>query len=238
LGRLQIEVVCDLGSRDGADALRFRDAAPTAVIFAFEAHPGNFELMRTDARLDARRVEPVFAALSNVDGTAPFFLVDERYAPPEWGGNDAWRGMSSLHRRRDRAELLKEIEVPATRLDTFLHRRQLERARLALWIDTEGMAYQVVEGAANVLANAQLIHVEVETTHCIGTDQKLYADVKQRLLAAGLTELATDRSTAQVQLNALFIRWPRSAFSRAAVRFCLYAAVLRGLAGRVLRRLR
>jgi hypothetical protein len=82
----------------------------------------------------------------------------------------------------------------------------LSDARLALWIDTEGKACEVIEGARGVAAQVCLVHVEVETRPIISPDQKLYPEVKALLDEFGFLELATDQARSSVQFNALFVR--------------------------------
>jgi len=41
------DVICDVGSLNGGESLRFRDCVPNAKIFAFEANPLNFNKFRS-----------------------------------------------------------------------------------------------------------------------------------------------------------------------------------------------
>src|SRR5688572_12876775 len=54
---LRIDVVCDIGSLNGADALRFRRALPKADIMAFEANPHNYRAMLATPALRRARIE-------------------------------------------------------------------------------------------------------------------------------------------------------------------------------------
>jgi hypothetical protein len=113
--------------------------------------------------------------------------------------------MSSLHRRPDGTLLKEVVRVRTVRLDSLL---RVERAigPLALWVDTEGMAFEAISGAAGVLGRTVLIHVEVETLPCIGANQRLFSDVEGVLVDAGFALLATDQSVTMPQFNALFVR--------------------------------
>jgi hypothetical protein len=71
-------------------------------------------------------------------------LVAADYAQPSFQC-----GMSSLYRRSDpRFPSNSAVQVRTTRLDTFLTHKCPAGARFALWIDAEGKAYEVIEGAA------------------------------------------------------------------------------------------
>jgi len=197
LSRLRIDAVCDVGSMDGQDSLSFRDAVPDSTIFAFEANPENFRLMQADQALREHHVQLVPLAVTDYDGTADFFLVQ-----PVSG-----RGLSSLYQRADEwSSPAGVVEVKTTRLDTFLADKLRPQDRLALWIDAEGKAFEVLTGAAGVVPQVHLLHVEVETSACIGSSQKLYRDVKALLRQLGFAEFATDQSHRDVQFNVLFLR--------------------------------
>lgn len=207
---LRITIVCDVGSMNGADAERFSAAAPRSRIYAFEPNPRNFSLMEARrAYFQRRNINLVPAAASNHDGAAEFFLVEAQYSQP-----DCRRGMSSLYRRTGEWASTAALHVPTTRLDTFLAGKCRRGARLAVWIDAEGAAYEVIQGLAGVAGHVHLIHVEVETTPCIGARQKLYPQVRELLQRHGFIELTTDRPRNEIQFNALFVRSGLSAWLR------------------------
>lgn len=201
LSRMQISTVCDVGSMNGQDALAFSAAAPRSSVYAFEPNPVNFGLMAANCAMRERDICVVPLAASNTDGEAEFFLVDADFTQ-----DDQRRGMSSLYARSGEWAPAAVVRVKTTRLDSFLAARCAPGARLALWIDTEGKAYEVIEGLSGVAELVQLVHVEVETSACIGADQKLYPEVKAVLTRLGFAELATDQATRHMQFNALFVR--------------------------------
>jgi len=202
LRTLEVDTVCDVGSMDGSDSLRFRRALPSAEVIAFEPNPRNFALMQADARLRVERIRVLPLAASDRSSDAPFFVVGAEY---ERGRDRARRGMSSLHKRADSSLIADVVQVRMTRLDDVLAAGNTS-ARVALWIDTEGMAYEAISGASGVLTRTQMLHVEVETTPCIGPDQRLFPDVAGLLREAGFTLVAADQPLTSMQLNALFVR--------------------------------
>jgi FkbM family methyltransferase len=227
---MRINVVCDIGSMNGAEALAFRDAAPGADIYALEPNPDNFRRMAADPLMKQRRIELLAVAATNFDGETDFFVVD---ADP---AEQIRRGMSSLYRRTDPwSRASRAVRVQAARLDTVLADRCGPNARLALWIDTEGKAYEVIEGCAALARQIELLHVEVETSPCIAAEQRLYPEVRALLQRAGLEELATDQQHSRPQFNALFVRADRgaamrrhttSALARARLRYLLVASLM------------
>jgi FkbM family methyltransferase len=234
LPRMQISAICDVGSMNGVDALTFNAAVPQSRIYAFEPNPFNFRLMEAQGEfLRERNISVAPLAATNYDGVAELFIVAAEYAH-----SDPRRGMSSLYRRGGEWAPAEILPVEATRLDSFLAVRCPHDARLALWIDAEGAAYEVIEGLGGRAEHVQLVHVEVETSPCIGANQKLYPQVKALLQRLGFTELGTDLPTGELQFNALFVRadlpsrlglevraclataWVRSWLVRAACRIC------------------
>jgi FkbM family methyltransferase len=202
LRTFEVATVCDVGSMDGNDALRFRRVLPSAAILALEPNPKNFALMAADDRLRGARIRVLPVAASDRRAKAPFFLIDADYAR---GSDLARRGMSSLYERSDWTRLSSVVDVSTVRLDELLAAESSTEASIALWIDVEGAAFEAIRGASGVLRSTSMIHVEVETAPAIGAAQKLFADVERMLVEAGFMLLATDQQPDVLQFNALFI---------------------------------
>jgi|YelNatPaOPRAMG01_1025707.scaffolds.fasta_scaffold13298_5 FkbM family methyltransferase len=200
LRAMQVDVVCDVGSMNGAEALAFRQALPRAKVLAFEAHPDNLRQMQADPALCQQRIEVVPKAVTNYTGQAEFFVVKADDPTKPYRG-----GMSSLYARPDEPDL-QSVTVETTRLDAFLADRLKPDSRLALWIDVEGKAYEVLEGASGLVQNLVLIHVETETQPCIAPGQKLHGDVVGLLDRLGFEQLAWDNPLTTPQLNVIFVR--------------------------------
>jgi FkbM family methyltransferase len=210
---LGISVVCDVGSLNGADALRFRRALPQARILAFEANPQNLAGMRQSTVLREARIEVLGCAAADREGVAEFFVV-----PVQGPEMLARRGMSSLYQRADPDKRGVPVTVPTRRLDRVLTGPGLLPETIALWIDAEGAAFEVLTGADGILDRVALIHVEVETRPCIGRNQKLHHLVARMLAARGFEELAIDAPAHEEQFNALYVRAHLPRKLRAAVR--------------------
>jgi FkbM family methyltransferase len=200
---------------DGSDSLRFRRALPAAELIALEPNPRNFALMQADLRLSSERIRVLPLAAGDRASDAPFFVVGADYAR---GRDLARRGMSSLHKRADSALIADVVQVRMTRLDDVLAGRGASK-RIALWIDTEGMAYEAIAGASGVLDRIAMLHVEVETIPCIGPAQRLFSDVERLLVEAGFALVATDQPASSMQLNTLFVRADLLAARAAEIRW-------------------
>jgi len=197
-------VVCDVGSMNGADAARCARAVPGARVFAFEPNPYNLAPMLADAKLRELGVEVIGQAVAAQEMVVPFHVLRADYSTP-----NLQRGRSSMYPAVVASEFLEVVEVPAVRLDAFLARRMDADARLAFWVDAEGMAYEAIAGASGVRENLDLVHVEVERVPLMNPAQKLYADVKRLLESWGLEEIATDGRAHYKQFNAVFARTRR-----------------------------
>jgi len=235
LSALEIDTICDVGSLDGDDALRFRRARPGAAIYALEPHPGNYRRMSADPVLHRRGIRIAPLAAAEADGEADYFLV------PADEDQRARRGMSSLYERTGQYAPSAVVKVRTTRLDSFLAGERAlggERAssmRLALWIDAEGKAHEVIAGCSGAADSLHLLHVEVETTPCIGRSQKLYPDVKSLLERLGFRQLAADQEGGATQFNAVFVRRDMPAAAQRRVRACILRTRARFLAFRLAR---
>jgi len=227
LRTLEIETVCDVGSMDGSDALLFRRVLPNAQILALEPNPWNVAAMEANESLRRSSIRILPFAASDRDSQAPFFVAKADYR----GGRGFERGMSSLHKRADESRLAEVVEVRTLRLDSLLAAESLVDRPHALWIDTEGMAFEVIRGAAASLRFVRMLHVEVETEPIIGADQKLLADVDRVLSDAGFSALATDQAAHSVQFNVLFIRTDLLRTKAREVRFWATVARVRHALG-------
>jgi FkbM family methyltransferase len=145
---LQPDVIADVGSRDGREARLFRSVVPRARILACEANPSLAARMAQDDMLRQDRVDVVSCAVSATDGTATLHVADR----------EVFNG--SLHPWCTRATL-QQVDVATRRLDRLITADP--EARLALWIDVEGHAFEVLEGAGSLLDQVVVAHVEVET---------------------------------------------------------------------------
>jgi FkbM family methyltransferase len=216
---LRVDKVCDVGSMDGRDALAFRARLPGATVLALEPHPDNLARMCADVRLRRARIRVVAAAASDREGRSSFHLVDAD--PGDEPQARARRGMSSLHRRDTGITTTKQVDVATITLDGLLRDGG---ARIGLWIDVEGHAYQVIEGMRRIAARVQLIHVELESQPCIASGQYLAGDVDRLLRELGFEELATDQPRSSPQFNAVYLRRGQPALLARRVAWQLWRA--------------
>ncbi|HEY3175495.1 MAG TPA: FkbM family methyltransferase [Candidatus Polarisedimenticolia bacterium] len=194
---LKADCVCDVGSMDGREALRFRTALPDAAVFAFEANPHNFRAIEGDPEIASAGIRLVQAAAAAADGTLAFNIADVDY-----NDREANRGLSSL--MIGETAVRETINVKSLRLDRFLSAAG-HFTRIALWVDVEGAAFEALLGSEGILQRVCCIHTEVET-RAFFKGQKTFDEVKQFLCDRGFIETASEFWLEEGQGNVLFIR--------------------------------
>ena len=184
---LKPDLVCDVGSMDASDARRFRRLLPDARVIAFEGSPNNIESIKQDENVKKDKIEVQHKVAWNSNGKQTFYVEN---LSAEKGANDVRYGISSTRARTGNSLGNKIFEVESTRLDTFIQGLENVPESIALWIDVEGAAYEVLEGIAGVRDKIQLIHVEVETQE-FWKGQRLKADVEDLMRSMGFVTLAS-----------------------------------------------
>jgi len=150
---LKLDCICDIGSRDGNQAILFRDILPHAVVVAFEANPLNYRTMSARQLLKEKRIEISPYAIADQNGTANFHIADVDYNDPASN-----KGCSSL--LQGGYESQQVVEVETRRLDELLLTMHPEARRIGLWIDVESAEYQTLEGIAKLKDRVFVVHVE------------------------------------------------------------------------------
>lgn len=195
----QADCICDIGSRDGMQALLFRHLRPDAQVHAFEANPVNFAVMSRDSRLSAEGIKIHPCLIADKNGTIDFFVEDIDYADPE-----ANRGRSSMLHRP--AEKVKEVvKAPAYRIDTFLAEHAGQAKRMCLWIDAEGAEYFIVQGMSGIKDRVFAIHVETSTFEMF-LGQRLYPELKELLRTFGFSPCGDNMDQGRRWGDVVFIR--------------------------------
>ena len=147
--------------------------------------------------------------------------------------------ISSIRERTpDNRFASRPVSVRAVRLDSFLTDVLAGPARtIALWIDVEGAAYEVLEGIDRIRDRVCLVHVEVET-RAFWQGQRLWPDIDALMRQLGFTPIA--RRPGDEQFDVVFVndRWlGRSRAVVSGITFLAWARLRAGLARNKLRSL-
>lgn len=199
LTALRPQIICDVGSCDGAQAARFKRQRPGARVLAFEANPRNYDRIVKNPAIRRLGIEVLPLAVSDRSGTATFHVLEEREDVP-------WTvGASSLSKRTpDASHGLVEtaVEVQTVRLDEQLAQSS---GAVALWVDVEGAADLVVEGMSGIADRVVVIHIEVEAHAGIWERQADADRVLERLRGLGFRALGSDQDWSG-QRNVVLVR--------------------------------
>lgn len=144
--------------------------------------------MLADAEVRALGVEPINFALSNQRGRLKFFINDTK----------ALNG--SLRKTH---ETVAEVGVEVERLDNVVEEKAGKP--VFLWIDAEGLAWEVLDGAERTLDRVACIHLEYET-EVLFEGQRTLSDVESLLARRGFRRWAKSYCSEVSQGNALFLR--------------------------------
>jgi FkbM family methyltransferase len=225
--RLGAELICDVGAFDCAHSRRFRGVG--ARVVAIEANPVNFDTLVADASIRAAGIELLHCAAWNRDGEVTFNVIQV----PDGSRVNQRNPISSVLARTRYQFESRPVTVRAARLDTIIRKElKADAVVVALWIDTEGAAYEVLQGMGDVRSSVCVVHVEVETDVC-WQDQRLWPAVAALMRDFGFTPIA--RGPGHVQFDVVFVndRWRRQAW--ALIRWSVLLAWCRLRAARLRR---
>jgi len=202
------DIFCDIGANQGEVGRQARTRIPSAVVFGFEANPRIHEVyagINRDAGVQWQNL-----AVTDRSGTVDLFiprvlerafidgrLVNQRVEEAEDTGK------SSLLLRDENVEY-DIVSVSAVSIDEFLQVAAPE-GRLALWIDVEGAAAAVLDGAKGTLRRTDVLMIEVEG-FAFWKDQALVERILERLRLAGFVTVLRDREYEDAQFNMLSVR--------------------------------
>lgn len=196
------DCICDIGSCDGSDSLKFRKLLPKARVVAFEANPFLYKQMAANPSLAGNRIEVFPFAITNQNGTAPFHVTDVDYDGPGVR-EEANVGTSSLL-VHEGLKVRQTVEVQTRRIDEFLLSRYPEARRVGLWVDTEGAEFGVLEGMVGIKDRVLAVHVETALTP-LRLGQKVTMEVESLMRSFGFIPLGSNMSKGSIWGDVVFV---------------------------------
>lgn len=198
----KIDLACEIGAHEGTFARNAKRQMPNVRVVAFEANPVIFDRHRR--ALEELGVE--YYPLCVTDRAATTKI---RVPVSENRLSQSPEGAGSLERDDSRetgprtemmatmgstldftaASKFELFECETVSLDGFLSGFEFERG--ALWVDVEGAASLVFEGAVGTLCNCVAIYVELESQEK-WSGQKIDAEVYGFLLDQGFVPVLAD----------------------------------------------
>lgn len=201
LSLLKPAVILDIGSMDGSDSRKFKALVPTADVIAFEANPNNYQAMCANTTLQHAGIRVVNRLVSNQEGVRTFFVQQ-----PTDTATSVNRGTSSAMRRSEQGMDTLEVTLDAVRIDSFLAQEYPDKKPIAMWIDVEGHAYEVLESLRGKKDDVYLIHVEVETKE-IWPGQKIEHEILVLAQSMGFIPIARGAHAVQRDLILINAAW-------------------------------
>jgi FkbM family methyltransferase len=185
----KIENLLECGAHEASASIDFIKSGGARAI-AIEANPQVLE--RKTNRATKSGVEVLNFGLAEKKGKMDFFLPKGR----------AVAGSSSFRTKSDDVDV---IEVTTTTIDA-LHKDLSIIGTLALWVDVEGYAFEVLKGASKTLARPelQILKVEMEDAER-WRGQRTLADLAPQIEKFGFIPVLSDLEYVN-QFNVIYVR--------------------------------
>lgn len=214
---LDCDLILDVGSCDGSDALGFRNTRPEAQIVAFEANPHNFRNLRLSPELQEAHICTENLAVTNHDGVCSFYVRPANYDRPFSPTNNI--GCSSL---LPSPKATEQIEVKAVRLDSYLATVK-PGSRVAVWMDVEGAEHDVVDGLRGAADRISLLHIETAVVP-LREGQKTFFELNELLESLGFVRVGSTIPAGETWGDVVFVNRETAMSCRNQIRAALCKA--------------
>lgn len=172
------DIIFDVGANHGDFARAAAAVYPNAQIWLFEPQPALVPSLRELAGPQHGRwhVEPI--GLGNVDGTLGLQIAAD-------DGIASFVGFSQAYQRANPdGERIQSVQTQVKRLDTFCTQSGIKSISV-LKIDVEGLEFDVLAGADNMLRSTTAIIIEVSLIRQQDEGEDALARMISRLTRAG-----------------------------------------------------
>jgi len=186
-----IATTFEVGAHEASFSLEISSRRQDIDCYAFEANPVVYNKFRST--IEKKGVIYLNEAISNRDMQTVFSV------PLKDDGKHA-KKLGSLSKDND-FERFNRYTLQASKLDRF---KENIAGNCALWIDVEGHAGEVIEGAAEILESCVAIYVEMETRQR-WENQKTDVTIIEHLLQFGFVPIMRDIQRFNWQYNAVFV---------------------------------
>lgn len=197
---LPVTTTLELGAHEATFSRMVKEKFPTRTARAFEANPQVYSHFFLKGDIERCGVDYIHTAVGAENGSTAFYIYDQLDGKEE--ARDS-RRQSLLLRTDTQDAHYTAVWVPQARLDTLCSADDAS-ARYGLWIDVEGAAGLVLDGAEETLKKTLLVYIELESIPKFA-GQSLDRDILSRLLDADFLPVARDFQFRH-QYNVLFVR--------------------------------
>lgn len=183
------KTIIDVGGNIAGRALLFASLSPAARVVSFEPHPANYLRAQQNISLNNYPISLIKSGLGNKKEQLRMYEVDESNP----GMNRIIAGEHNF------PSTIIEIDT----LDSFCKQLQLTQIDFVK-IDVEGFAYQVLEGAAEMIAkNKPVFLIELDDDNMRQNNHTAYQLI-ELLLNAGYTNIVNSETLSKVGLTTNF----------------------------------
>jgi FkbM family methyltransferase len=156
-------IICDIGSRDAREGIFLMKQLGGKELHVFEPNPSAAQTCRQNLAKftdESHNCIAIFneVAIADCVGELQFYPVNASLSENKDSGFSSLFQINPDYTKTRGRIVQDEVVVQAMTLDEYF--RDREQPDL-LWIDVEGAELQVLRGAAAVLRNVTLLHVEV-----------------------------------------------------------------------------
>ena len=165
IGPVEKPVIFEIGCNDGTDTLEFLAKFPAATVHCFDCEPRAIERFKT--KVPSARAILYETAVGNHDGSIQFW---QSGGTTQGAHLQDWDLSGSIHRptghlKRSRwCTFNSRIQVPITKLDTWLGRHPEIAGIDFMWVDVQGAEHDLIQGGRKLLKRARYFLAEFDNT--------------------------------------------------------------------------
>lgn len=184
------QIVFDIGSCDGGDAIRFFKEFGCKV-YAFEADPKRYEITKNNC-IGYEGIEVTFGAVCDFEGETQFFQSTNTKTKDIDAQGSLYRH-GTEYKYNHIKQHQKSINVPALTLEGFCKDNEIAEIDV-LHVDVEGAELLVIKGMGDL--RPKLLYVETLNVNEKWVDAPSVSELHQYILDLGyklILDLGTDR---------------------------------------------
>lgn len=154
LARIKPKTIVEVGAHDGTDTITLHSMFPSAKIFAFEPHPGNYQKLKK-ATKELKNIKAFESGLGSKSSRA--VLWD--HAIHASGSQHATLSRDVMRKIHNSKAI--GVKVNITTLDNIAKENKISQIDF-LKIDTEGHELEVLNGAKSLINKGRISYIQLE----------------------------------------------------------------------------
>ncbi|MGB4843861.1 MAG: FkbM family methyltransferase [Ferruginibacter sp.] len=203
LKEMGINTVLDIGANEGQFALMIRKLMPQATIYSFEPIPHCYEKLKTNFKNDKS-----FGAFNIACGDAD---AEIEMNINDFSPSSSLLEIDELHVKNFKHTAASKKQLIKVKALDGLHNELRLKKPYLIKIDTQGYEDKVIKGGAKMIADAQVVFIEL-TYKPLYKGQTLFDDIYNEMLQLGFQyhgnteELLSPVNGAVLQTDGIFIK--------------------------------